>query len=231
MVLLAIPHRRYDAIRVEQEINGRVLQIEIPPWSIDDLRLIPWLGFKALHAELAEPIVTSLAAEAVGSPHLAQEFCQQMCRQLDLTQTLLIKRTYALEEIDLHSVFRDVARNASRTVFDGLAKGRSGRVRKLRYLADGTAVDTYDVVLRAVANLRPNVGMIEYVEIARSLRALLADGPPALREVSRVLETMSTISANDDASCRPLDWEKDARRLHISDPFFAFFLKWGIADD
>jgi hypothetical protein len=26
-----------------------------------------------------------------------------------------------------------------------------------------------------------------------------------------------------------IDYEKDDRRLHITDPFFAFFLRWGRA--
>ena len=46
-------------------------------------------------------------------------------------------------------------------------------------------------------------------------------------EVSRVLEKMSEIASNDEASTPVLDWDKDDRVLHITDPFFAFFLKWG----
>jgi hypothetical protein len=39
---------------------------------------------------------------------------------------------------------------------------------------------------------------------------------------------MAEISATDDSSTPVLDWDKADRRLHITDPFFAFFLKWGL---
>jgi hypothetical protein len=38
---------------------------------------------------------------------------------------------------------------------------------------------------------------------------------------------MSNIQADNASSAPVLDWEKEERRLHIIDPFFAFFLRWG----
>jgi hypothetical protein len=52
---------------------------------------------------------------------------------------------------------------------------------------------------------------------------------PQAHEVSRVLEKMATISSEDAASVTVIDWDKEERRLHITDPFFAFFLKWGVS--
>jgi hypothetical protein len=39
---------------------------------------------------------------------------------------------------------------------------------------------------------------------------------------------MAEIASSDEASTPVLDWEKGDRKLHITDPFFAFFLKWGV---
>jgi hypothetical protein len=38
---------------------------------------------------------------------------------------------------------------------------------------------------------------------------------------------MSKISTSDESSTPVIDWEKDDRLLHITDPFFAYYLKWG----
>jgi len=48
IVLIAIPHRRYDSIKVEKEMTGRILPIEIPAWSDSELRFIPETGFGLL---------------------------------------------------------------------------------------------------------------------------------------------------------------------------------------
>ena len=42
-----------------------------------------------------------------------------------------------------------------------------------------------------------------------------------------MLEHMAKISAMDDSSVPVIDYEKDDRKLHVTDPFFAFFLRWG----
>ena len=41
---------------------------------------------------------------------------------------------------------------------------------------------------------------------------------------------MTEIASSDEASKPVLDWEKDEQKLHITDPFFAFFLKWGMRE-
>ncbi len=37
-VLIAVPHRAFDAIGVEREMEGRFAHIEIPVWTKDELR-------------------------------------------------------------------------------------------------------------------------------------------------------------------------------------------------
>jgi hypothetical protein len=39
---------------------------------------------------------------------------------------------------------------------------------------------------------------------------------------------MSKIASSDTASTPVLNWEREEQKLHITDPFFAFYLKWGV---
>ncbi len=78
-ILLAIPHRRYDADRVEREMTSRVRQVVIPPWSRDELRKIPNAGLPLLNATADDGVIELFVAEALGSPHLVQEFFQELC--------------------------------------------------------------------------------------------------------------------------------------------------------
>lgn len=67
---------------------------------------------------------------------------------------------------------------------------------------------------------------MSYEDIRTGLRTVLSDEIPQANEVTRILEKMSEI-ARDDIKGEPVvDW--DSSYLHISDPFFAYYLKWGI---
>ena len=58
----------------------------------------------------------------------------------------------------------------------------------------------------------------------------MAETIPEGHEVGRVLEKMSEIASADEASTPVLDWDREEQKLHITDPFFAFFLKWGMEE-
>lgn len=229
VILLAIPHRRFDAVRVEKEMTGRVEAVPVPTWEQSELNQIATKGFPLLNVEASDDLIALFTAEALGSPHLMQEFCRQICLANNIVETA--KGTVKVGGIDrAEDIFRSVAASTSKVVFDRLAQGpRQRSDRKERKLKGGKTGDIYFAVLMAIANLNPGVQTLEYEDIRASLRDLMAETPPQAHEVSRVLEKMAEISAEDEASATVIDWEKDDRRLHITDPFFAFFLKWGVS--
>ena len=47
-ILIAVPHRAFDAINVEREMEGRFSHVSIPSWEIDDLIRIGEIGFPEL---------------------------------------------------------------------------------------------------------------------------------------------------------------------------------------
>ncbi|HHW1460018.1 TPA: hypothetical protein ACUS1X_000624 [Escherichia coli] len=67
---------------------------------------------------------------------------------------------------------------------------------------------------------------IQYEELRSAIRELVQDAPPQAHEVTRVIEKMAKIAATEEASTPVIDWDKEDRKLHITDPFFAFYLKW-----
>lgn len=229
VILLAIPHRRYDAVRVEKEMTARVQNIQVPAWNERELRQIADKGFELLRLIVNPMLVTRFCSEAQGSPHLIQEFCRQLCEENSIEQTMP-EPTAVEPAATTEDLFRRVAESTSRIIFDRLEQGpRQRSDRKMRRFADGSTGDIYVAVLRAIARLKPGVQTVDYEDIRGSLRHVLDEGLPQLHEVSRVLEQMSKICADDEASVPVIDWDKEGK-LHITDPFFAFFLRWGAAD-
>lgn len=66
-------------------------------------------------------------------------------------------------------------------------------------------------------------------DLRGSIRDLLAHQPPALHEVTRILEHMTNIARKQEGE-PVVDYDRELATLHISDPFFAYFLRWGAQD-
>lgn len=226
VLIIAIPHRRYDAVKVEREMTGRVESIQVPAWNDSELREISGTGFPLLNLVVRNEIVDRLVSEAYGSPHLMQEFCRGVCQSEGMSETVEVRRFVN----GLHSsLFRGIAEGTGKVIFDKLAKGpRQRSDRKARPLQSGGSTDIYRLVLLALANLTPGMEKVEYEVLRTSIKGLLKSDVPQSREVSRVLEKMADIAASDESSTPVIDWDKSEQQLHVTDPFFAFFLKWGV---
>lgn len=227
VAIIAIPHRRYDALKVEKEMTGRISPIEIQTWSERELCFIPETGFGLLNYRVPVKLSGRLAAEAIGSPHLMQDFCRTICRLTHLerkSESLVLD----ISDSTLDSVFREVAETIGRPIFEKLARGPRPRTDRVqRSLKDGKIVDIYELVLHALAHIRPGLVSLEYEDLRTAIREVSASQIPQLHEVARVLKHMATIAASDQSSTPVIDFEEEEKKLHITDPFFAFYLRWG----
>lgn len=220
-VAIAIPHRRYDAVRVEREMNGRLEPIKVPDWSPDELIEIPLKGFPLLNLSIGNEPAKKLAIAAYGSPHLMQEFCKEIGKRA------IEKSASIVDPIIDDNVFKAIAEHTGKVIFDKLASGPRQRTDRMqRPLVSGGSADIYRVVLMALSRLEPGLNKIDYETLRSSIRELLLSDVPQAHEVTRVLEKMAQIASKEEMSVKVLDWDDEEQKLHITDPFFAFFLKW-----
>jgi hypothetical protein len=227
LIVAAVPHRAYDVVRVEKEMTGRVAQLEVGFWSDDDLKKIATAGFSALNVVVNDALLERLVAEAFQSPHLMQEFCRELCADNEISKTC--PAPTGIGEPDWTSFFTRMAPGASKAAFDLLARGpRQRSDRKVRRLRDRQETDIYGAVLRAIAATGP-LTEITYEQLRAALRSVLAptDEPPQKHEVTRVLDEMTRI-ARDQIDGEPVvDYDGELATLYISDPYFAYWLRWG----
>lgn len=223
VVVIAIPHRRYDAVKVEREMTGRIRGIEIPEWDNDELGHIPKVGFPLLDLKLEDHSVDRLNAEALGSPHLMQEFCRAIAkRHAEITGEIHIEKDV------LDELFREIAETIGRPIFEKLARGPRQRTDRVpRKLKSGEDVDIYQLVLHGLAHLKPGLVTLEYEELRAGIRDVIDGQLPQLHEVARVLKHMAKIAATDQSSTPVIDFEESEKKLHVTDPFFAYYLRWG----
>ena len=82
------------------------------------------------------------------------------------------------------------------------------------------------MVLAAIADTGP-LTELTYEQIRTGLRYVLDEEAPQRHEVTRVLEEMARISREQIDGEPVLDYDTEMSTLHIADPFFAYFLRWG----
>ena len=225
VIVLAVPHRAYDALKVETEMTGRVAQLSINFWTQDDLAQIAIKGFNALNIKYDESLVNALASESYGSPNLMQEFCFQLCKQNNIEKRCNKKRIISFSG---HSnFFSYIAHNvASKVAYEKLARGPRQRTdRKPRILKTGNEVDIYTATLLAIAHTGPKTE-ITIEDLRTSFRRIM-DNPPQSQEVARVLVQMDKIAKSIPGE-PVIDWAREDNSLFIADPYFAFYLKWAI---
>jgi hypothetical protein len=227
-IVASVPHRADDPIRVEREMTGRVEQLRILPWRVPELLSIAREGFKALNVEDSSRLAERLAEESFGSPFLMQDFCLQLCKLNGIRTSVGIASRLSAPP-DWQHFFQQRATTASRNAFDLLARGpRQRKDRRHRVLKNGSVTDIYGVVLAAIACTGP-LTSITYEQLRQALRWVLLEELPQRHEVTRVLEEMSRIARERVEGEPVVDYDAELGVLHVADPFFAYFLRWGSA--
>ena len=228
VVVVAVPHRAYDVLRVEKEMTGRVQQLSIGFWSNVELRGIAETGFNALNViDEGGIIAARLAEESFASPHLMQDFCLNAVK--DSGYRVRQERPSLLQQPSWASFFEKRASTASKTSFDALVRGPRQRTdRKPRKLKNGIVVDIYGAVLMAIGHTGP-LTTLTYENLRAAMKEIAGEDAPRGQEITRILEEMSKI-ARDQIEGEPVvDYDSGLSTLHISDPYFAFFLRWKAA--
>ena len=225
-ILISGPHRAFDAIGVEREMEGRFAHIEIPAWNLSELLEISRKGFPKLEMQVSQPTVELFAAEANGSPLLMQRFCGRLCDHYDIEETLDEPRQFSPSDAVLNGIFETVAKQFGLPTFQKLAKGPQSRSKRVdrRMLSGEGHMDIYQAVLAAVANTGPNA-KLHYNEIRDQLKTILVEADlPQKHEVSSALGHMSGI-AKDEIEGEPVvEWSDD--HLYLTDPFLMFYMRW-----
>ncbi|MEU7948483.1 AAA family ATPase [Micromonospora taraxaci] len=225
VIVIAVPHRAYDVVRVEKEMTGRVQQLEIGFWSNDELLGIAEKGFEALNLHDEGGVISRrLAEESFASPHLMQDFCLNVVKANDIRNRQTDQA--ALVEPHWRGFFEERSSAASKTAFDMLARGPRQRTdRKPRTLKNGLVVDIYGAVLMAIGYTGP-LTSVSYENVRAAMREIVLEDPPRGQEIARVLDEMSKIAREQLEGEPVVDYDSELTTLYISDPYFAFFLRW-----
>lgn len=223
VVVIAVPHRAFDPLSVQQEMQGRFSHVEVKNWSEGELKIIPEIGFPTLNVISDDSLIENICREASGNPLLVQDLCFRICQNAGIRETSTI--AMQINGDHFSEICASVAESSGFPIFERLARGPQARKdRRMRPLRQGGEVDTYQAILLAVT-MNGAKSTTPYDEIRSSMREILEEGGlPQKNEVTSACGHMSSIARNELENVEPIEWHNDA--LVISDPFLLFFMRW-----
>jgi len=223
VVIISLPHRSDDAIRLNPDLNGRVRFIAIEQWAKDELVQIPQKGFSLLGLEIKSEIIELLGEESITSPQLMQQICLNIAFDCADRAVQEIADRASICNV-LKGITEDLQyENIIEKIILGPSHGREKR--KQHILTDGSKHDIYYVLLRALAEDPPSVA-ISMDQIQVRISSILADkeNSPRRVDISNTLDQIQKILDHCGYKFEYMEWRE--QKLNVLDPLFLFYLRW-----
>lgn len=221
----AVPFRSEDALRANDDLQGRIKDFSFNYWDEGELVEIARLGFAEMNLNCPYDYALALAREAAGSPQLMQSLCLETCRELKVYET-------AKDEVHIPenaSFFQAVCLRVSASVdFSTTIKVMRdgpltrGSPRKSYVLKDGTAADVYQIVVRAIALDPPSLHFTYSQLQGRVAEICQGEAPHFADPCSHIARLV-----NDRFPADKIDWDAEQHLLSVRDPYLMFGIRWG----
>lgn len=232
-VCAAVPYHADDVILANADLRGRMVKLDFDYWRQGELKKIAARGFSALNVEVPDSLIDALSTEAAGSPQLMQALCLNLCYEFDIDEVQegpglqLPSNLDAIGKIcSMTSLMNDYS-----TIINSMEEGPKtrGEKRKTHILTDGSQVDVYPLILRAIA-LNPPELTIRYANLLNRIQAMCQTDAPSGSSVTGACAHMTEI-ANGAAGTVIVEWDGENDVLDIRDPYLLFALRWSPAGD
>ncbi|UYK83921.1 hypothetical protein NG827_15855 [Xanthomonas sacchari] len=221
----AVPFRSEDALRANDDLQGRIKDFEFDYWDADELVEIAHKGFGELNIECSTEYAKALAAEAAGSPQLMQSLCLETCREMKVSETLEHRVAVPNGREFFAAVCQRVAGSVDfSTTIKVMRDGplTRGSPRKAYVLKDGSAADVYQIIVRAIASDPPSLHF-PYTDLQSRIANLCSGESPHVSDPCKHIAKL----VNDRFQSDKIDWDVEQHLFSIRDPYLLFGVRWG----
>ena len=217
-VVVSLPYRSDDAIRLNPDLTGRILVIEIEPWKTEELEEIAKKGFGKLQIQVGQSLIARMAKESIHSPQLMQSICLNIGLLPDSSDTItdeVIEESCRFTCMNLP--YGDVVRV--------LKAGPSTRgQQRLQYtLSDGSKRDIYGLILKLLSDNPPLVEL-SIEELMERIKNSAPENMITTKKVRDSLKNWQKLLETLGSLYQVLEWKDDT--IHVLDNMFLFYIRW-----
>ena len=232
-VVISLPHRSDDPLRLNPDLNGRIQFIELLPWTSEELIQIPQKGFKKLNIQVSPEILSRMTLESSNSPQLMQ----YICFNINTAAKRQIIDTVTDELLTLSCQITTINLDC-KAIVEHIKSGpfRRGQQRIKYKLATGKEVDIYELLLYIIAENPPHV-KLSLGEIKNRSDALIVDvgesphiregysaNKPTITKLRTALNKTQERLNHEKAFYNVIEWKDDC--LYILESLFLFYVRW-----
>ena len=217
-VVVSLPYRSDDAIRLNPDLTGRILVIEIEPWKTEELEEIAKKGFGKLQIQVGQSLIARMAKESIHSPQLMQSIC--------LNIGLLPDSSDTITDEDIEESCRFTCMNLPYgDVVRVLKAGPSTRgQQRLQYtLSDGSKRDIYGLILKVLSDNPPLVEL-SIEELMERIKNSAPENMITTKKVRDSLKNWQKLLETLGSLYQVLEWKDDT--IHVLDNIFLFYIRW-----
>lgn len=217
-IVISLPYRSDDAIRLNPDLTGRLSIIEIEPWTAVELQEIARKGFEQLEVTVENQYIERMAIESISSPQLMQSICLNIGLLPEggaLVNDILIEQGCRYACVNLP--YADVVR------FFKAGPPTRGQKRWTYSLADGTQKDIYGLILKVLAD-NPPLLEISLEELLNRIHGVAKEERITKTKVKQAFVNWMKILETQGSLYQVFDWKDET--VHILDNLFLFYLRW-----
>jgi hypothetical protein len=224
-IVISLPHRSDDTVRLNSDLVGRINLIEIQPWTRDELRQIAVLGFKQLSVNITEQLIDRIATESINSPQLMQAICLNIGYEIEPDTNEV---TSEIIEASCKSICINYPYANVVSMLKGGPPSR-GQQRVKYNLISGESMDIYSIILKVLAK-DPPITLLEYDEIRKRIDRIIVstEANPSNKKVKDALKNLQKVLETKSSFYQVFEWKDNT--IYILDPIFLFYLRWAVPE-
>ena len=217
-VVISLPYRSDDAIRLNPDLTGRISVIEMEPWTDKELQMIAQKGFMELGISVSSGLMERMAMESIHSPQMMQAVCLNI-------GLLPLNFSEITDKIIEESCRFTCANLPYAAVVRILKSGPPTRgQQRLKYdMKDGSKRDIYSVILKILADNPPLIEL-NLNELTERIQNNVQNAKITTRKLRDSLKNWQKLIEEQGALYQVFEWKDD--KLHISDNLFLFYIRW-----
>lgn len=217
-VVISLPYRSDDAIRLNPDLTGRISVIEMEPWTDKELQMIAQKGFMELGTSVSSELMERMAMESIHSPQMMQAVCLNI-------GLLPLNFPEITDKIIEESCRFTCANLPYADVVRILKSGPPTRgQQRLKYdMKDGSKRDIYSVILKILADNPPLIEL-NLNELTERIQNNVQNAKITTRKLRDSLKNWQKLIEEQGALYQVFEWKDD--KLHISDNLFLFYIRW-----
>ena len=223
-----IPHRSDDLTRANPDLSGRIDAIKLDYWESSDLIEIGEKGFEKLNLYPTELVLSNLARESIGSPHLMQKLCLELCNEIGVMEKQDEMSPIEVTTNEIKSVLRRTGNGLDySTIYDIMSGGvaKRGGQRNIFGFGKSAEGDVYDVIVRVIASNPPKT-TLDQNEIIDSVEEICFREKPQSGNLTQAIKRVDKWISESNGDEHVFEWVDDRKNLEIPDPYLVFYLRW-----